>query len=156
MIQSLQVGNEFPQITIKTLTNKVVTIPTETTGHPLLVIIGFAENTQFTIDTWTKFVLKDHPLLHHYEITIAGDLNELYADRLEKTMKIYIPNYLHDITGAYFGPLRNQYRRLFRADDVNTCYVFLLDKKGNIQYMTSGPANSHKQKTVTEKLSQLN
>ena len=62
---------------------------------------------------------------------------------IDSGMRSGVPENKHDHVATYYGSLTKYYNH-FEVDDSGTVYVFLLDKKGDIIFRTSGPADNDK------------
>ncbi len=69
-------------------------------------------------------------------------------------MKHGIAPHLHDNVATYYGE-RKPYFTYLNIEDINTCYVYLLDENGIIQFAASGPMQEDNQKELTKKIEQL-
>jgi hypothetical protein len=134
----LQIGDTFPTIEAQTLEDKKIIFPDDTKGKITVLATGFAQNVQDPINTWTELILKKYPTISYFEVPIGNSMGALFSKQIDNAMKEVVPKELHPMTATYYGVLCNTYKQQFGATGNETCYIFLLDKEGNIAFKAVG------------------
>lgn len=137
--QLLKIGDVFPKIEVTTLEDKKITLPDYCQGKITLLAIGFSMKAQDPINTWTDYVLKEYSVWNYYEVPIGSELYIPFAKSIDNSMKNFVPPNLHSKTATYYGLKCKTYKQLFDVKDDDTCYIFLLDSAGIIQFKLIGP-----------------
>ncbi|MFA8433051.1 MAG: hypothetical protein ACEPOZ_00910 [Marinifilaceae bacterium] len=153
----LQNGDRFPNIAGQFLTKEKAVIPEHFEGKISLLIIAFKRGTQKQIDTWTLPLFpkaKQNPRFSILEIPMISQYYNWMSDWIDNGMRNGIPENLHNNVLTYYGNL-DAYYKFFEVTDKKTCYLFLLDEQGNIQYKTRGPATKEKLAHLNNKINSL-
>jgi ATP10 protein len=144
------VGTSFPAMEVQSLSKIKMDLPTYTFGKPTILCIVFDQNAQFKVDTWTLPILDKYKNeeVNYLEIPMINANYKWVSRFIDNGMRGGVPEELHKHVATYYGKL-NDYKNILQMVDKNSCYLFLLDKQGIIQYTTSGIAS-------VEKVSELN
>lgn len=139
-------AQKFPVIQAETLSQKKVTFPEVTRGKYAFILIAFKRQTQGEVDSWLdpfirEFGEKDG--ITFYEIPMISGNWKWMSGWIDSGMRSGVPRYKHDHVATYYGPL-STYFETFGVRDARKVYVFFLDKKGNIIWKESGPAENEK------------
>ena len=139
------IGTVFPELTGTTLTDKKVTIPTDTKGKSTLIALAFSSDAEEELKTWahpTYELFIDPNQLQGYDINLyfipifSGAKAALAESAREKFKKENDPE-LHPYVLIYRGEV-DKYKTALGMDKKSTPYIFVLDKDGKVVYSTSG------------------
>lgn len=135
----------FPRIEAKTLSGKKIVFPDAAKGNYAFMLIAFKRQTQGEVDSWLDPFIKEfgnRDSVTFYEIPMISNNWKWMSGWIDAGMRAGVPGSKHDHVATYYGPLK-KYFDYFQVDDPGTVYVYLLDKKGNIIFHTSGPADDY-------------
>ena len=138
--QKLQIGDSFPEIKGELLSHKKITIPDHCKGKVSILIVAFKRGTQPQVDSWITPVMKEfgnHSDFRFLEIPMISNFYSWISGYIDNGMRGGIVESMHKNVMTYYGPLGN-YFNFFDVQDKQLCYVFLLDKKGKIQFLAKG------------------
>jgi len=139
-------SSKFLAIEAETLSGEKITFPDVTKGKYAFILIAFKRQTQGEVDSWLDPFIQEfgeHPSVTFYEIPMISKNWKWMSGWIDAGMRAGVPKNKHDHVATYYGPL-GKYFDHFDVNDPQTVYVFLLDKKGNIIFNTSGPADDYK------------
>jgi hypothetical protein len=86
-------GEAFPSITGTSLEGREIALPESLAGEPVLLLIGFEQETQFDLDRWALGLWQSGATLRVLEIpTIPGLVPRLLSDRIDRGMRSGIPD----------------------------------------------------------------
>jgi hypothetical protein len=157
-----QVGQDFPNLTGKTLKDASVTIPTDTKGKMTLIGLAYSQKSQGDLASWfqpiyTNFIEESKGSLFptdNYDINIyfvpmlTGIVG---ADKVKNYLNKELDPVLQKYVLLYEGEIKEYKEKLkFGAKDLP--YFFLLDEKGKIIYLTSGIYSEDKLNQILKKL----
>jgi ATP10 protein len=139
------IGKVFPELKAQTLSKKDVVFPKDVAGKPTIICIAFVGNAQSLVDTWTTPILKKYPNqeVNFYEIPMIKGAWGIVSGMIDGGMRSGVPKELHGNVATYYGSLTD-YKTNLMMPDKNSCYLFLLDKTGVIQYVAEAAADSDK------------
>ncbi|MDQ3395790.1 MAG: hypothetical protein M3512_17020 [Bacteroidota bacterium] len=159
-----QMGENFPLLTAETLSNKSLTIPTDTKGKLTLIGLAYSQKAEKTLQTWlnpiyNEFIEKpENPSLfdfsydiHVYFIPMFVGANQAFAEPAKKKMVAQLDKELVPHVLIYKGELAS-YASSLHMDKEDIPYIFVLDEKGKIIYFTSGQFSANKLEKLIEKL----
>lgn len=85
-------GERFPSVLGKSLAGEPVSIPYEWAGEPVVLLVGFEQNTQFDLDRWVLGLLQSGIDLPVVEVpTIPGLVPSFISERIDNAMRSGIP-----------------------------------------------------------------
>lgn len=85
-------GELFPTVTGKSLAGAPVTLPDHGRGAPLLLLIGYEQNTQFDLDRWIQALDVEGVKVAALELpTIPGMLPRMFSGYIDGGMRRGIP-----------------------------------------------------------------
>ncbi|MBM4060630.1 MAG: hypothetical protein FJ265_05980 [Planctomycetes bacterium] len=85
-------GETFPTVTGNSLAGEPVTFPGEGKGAPLLLLIGYQQNTQFDLDRWIQGLDTAGAAVRAYELpTIPGLMPRMFSGTIDGGMRRGIP-----------------------------------------------------------------
>jgi hypothetical protein len=159
LAQKELLGKPFPDISGETLTDKQITIPSNTTGKFTLIGMAYSKDAEQDLKTWlnpvyNKFIAKTGlfdmdldvnlyfiPMFTGVHVPVAGQAKKKLK---EETDKAFYPHVLF-----YKGELKT-YKESLGFDKKDTGYFFVLDKAGKIVYATSGRFSQKKMDEVED------
>jgi hypothetical protein len=135
----------FPEIKAQTLSKKDIVFPKDAAGKPTIICIAFEGSAQSLVDTWAAPVLAKYPNqeVNYYEIPMIKSGYKFVRGFIDGGMRGGVPKDLHNNVATYYGGL-SDYKTNLMMDKNGSCYLFLLDKTGVIQYVSEGVSNADK------------
>jgi len=154
-----QVGTPFPTLTGKTLTDKTLTIPTDTKNKFTLVGMAYSQKSDEYLRGWMQPVFDtflDKKTLWTYDVNIyfipmVGGVKQVAAETIEKKLRENIDKTLHPNILFYKGDVAS-YKKTLNFDGKDKPYFYIIDKAGKIVYSTSGEYSDKKMEAIEEKL----
>lgn len=131
--------DKFPFVKAELLNGNEIQLPKDIKGKITVIIIAFERNAQKQIDPWTEALLplENNNDIEYYEIPMISGFYSFMSGMIDGGMKKGIDPKLHDNVATYYGD-RDKYFECFNINDKSLCYVFLLDKEGDIVYRDKG------------------
>ncbi len=158
-----QTGSEFPELTGETLSEEVLTIPTDTRGKYTLVGLASSEKAEEFLRGWyepvyNKFIAKTGMFDDMFDVNVFfvpmfSGSKKIGKGKVMKSMKESKNTELFDHVLFYEGQLKT-YQEALRMSKTDLPYIFLLDPDGNIAYSTSGYFNERKMDAIDDILIQ--
>jgi len=151
------VGKDFPTISATTLSGDQIIFPDNLDKKVNIIILAFEEWAQKDVDTWAGFILKQYDVddeINYYELPMMSKFYSWLSGWIDGGMKQGIEVALHDNVATYYGE-RKPYFEYLGIDDLNTCYVFLIDANGKIRFAEEGLLNDKKQNELMENITLL-
>ncbi|MGB0897796.1 MAG: hypothetical protein ACPGSN_01000 [Psychrobium sp.] len=127
-------GKNFPAVSGENLEKTPVTIPHAFAGQPVLLLVGYKQDSQFDIDRWLIGLDMTQTAVSVYEIpTIAGMFPRMFSTMIDNGMRAGIPKELwRGVITVYQDGERVQ---AFTGNiNPNNARVLLLDRTGKIAY----------------------
>ncbi|RUT78219.1 hypothetical protein [Ancylomarina longa] len=149
-IKKLQIGDRFPKMEGELLSSKKITLPNHCEGKVTLLIAAFKRGTQDQIDSWTRPILFEFSQEEEFrfiEIPMISNFYSWISNYINNGMRNGIISSMHKNVMTYYGSL-DEYFNYFGVEDRKLCYLFLLNKKGEICYMNKGESSSNEIKTL--------
>ena len=85
-------GERFPTVRGAALDGKAVTVPDDFSGAPLLLLIGYQQNSQFDLDRWLLALHQAGVQVRTFELpTIPGLVPGMFAGTIDSGMRRGIP-----------------------------------------------------------------
>jgi hypothetical protein len=139
------INKPFPKLVAETLAKKAIEFPKDVKGKPTIILIAFKREAQTFIDPWSAAILKKYPQdeVNYYEIPMISGGYKLFSRFIDGGMRGGVPLDLHDNVATYYGSLDN-YIDYLKIKKNGNCYLFLLDKNGNIIHHAEGPMTDTK------------
>jgi ATP10 protein len=139
------IGTAFPEIKAQTLSKKDIVFPTDLAGKPTIICIAFEGSAQPLVDTWATPVLAKYPNqeVNYCEIPMIASGYKFVRGFIDGGMRGGVPKNLHNNVATYYGSL-SSYKTNLMMDKKDSCYLFLLDKSGAIQYLSEGVSDADK------------
>jgi ATP10 protein len=146
----------FPSIKAKTLLGDYIEFPNITKNKNTLVCIAFNDNGKEKFDTWMNTIpskYKDSTVIF-YELALIKNAPKIFRDTIEKGMRKGSPKELHGQLANYYGKIESYKKALYMQDE-DSCYVFLLDKAGKIQFSVEGATNNENLEMLDKTIKKL-
>ncbi|WP_020533707.1 hypothetical protein [Flexithrix dorotheae] len=152
-----QRGKVFPQITGETLSDKSMTLPSDTRGKYTLVGMAYSKKSDNLLKQWFSplhqtfidppkndlFPDDDGYDVNMYFVALLKGIYKTANGTITKKMKAGIQPKFHDNTMIYQGSIK-EYKKQLKLGEKDLPYFFVLDKNGNIVYHTSGAYSDKK------------
>lgn len=155
-----QVGTTFPTLTGETLSEKITTIPEDTKGKFTLVAMASSEKAEEFLRGWYEpvynhFIAKtgmfdDQFDVNVYFVPMFTGGKRIGKDKVMNSMKKnsssdeLFPHVLF-----YEGDL-SAYKDVLKMKKKDLPYIFLIDRKGEVAYVTSGYFNQNKMDAIDD------
>jgi hypothetical protein len=156
MDRSILVNTPFPLVEAKTLLNNKIVFPTVAKNKIIIVCVAFNDDGRPKSDTWVKDVATKYADTNivFYEIPMIKNAPKLFRGAIEKGMRKGTDVKLHNNVANYYGSIK-EYKKTLMMDDEDSCYTFLLDKNGVIQFCTEGKTTSENLKLLDDAIKLL-
>ena len=127
-------GKTFPTVSGQNLEKEDLTIPTDFTGKPTLLLVGYKQNSQFDIDRWLIALDMTETKIDVYEIpTIQGLFPRMFSTMIDNGMRKGIPKELwKGVVTVYQDG--DKVQAFTGNTNPNNARVILLNAQGVIQY----------------------
>jgi hypothetical protein len=128
------VGQQWPSVKGKSLTDEQVSIPEDFAGKATLLLFGYKQDSQFDIDRWLIALDMTNTKIDVYEIpTIEGMFPRMFSTFIDNGMRSGIPKELWKgvITVYEDGKIVQKFTGNQQA---NNARVVLLNKSGEISF----------------------
>jgi ATP10 protein len=147
----------FPELKAKTLAGKEISFPGDMKDKPTIICVAFKDETQKIADSWTKEIMTQYndSQIHYFEVPMLKSGLKMMQKMIDGGMRKGIDKDLHDNVATYYGDLAG-YKKKIQMPDEMTCYIFLADKSGNIQFTSEGEANKEKLQQLYKKIEEIN
>jgi hypothetical protein len=139
-------GMKFPSISAESLAGTKVTIHDSAKGSVVLVGMALKMTGQSQLDSWLEPFVREFGKtagVTFFEVPMIGIDFKPMALMIERGMRGGIPREKHKHVVNYYGEL-SRYRLALGMDDVDSGYLFLLDRAGIIRWMSRGYATREK------------
>lgn len=150
-------AQRFPKMEAKSLRKEKITFPDDLNGEVNILTIVFQQQAQLIVDTWAEIILEEYePLANitYHEIPMISGLYIPIAWQVDNWMRAGIPESYHDNTTTFYGN-RRPYIKALEMDQMDSCYVFILDQAGNIRFRTEGRRDPAKEKAFRNAIASL-
>jgi hypothetical protein len=139
------INTVFPELKAQTLAKQDMVFPKDVAGKPTIICIAFEGSAQSLVDTWTTPVLAKYPHqeVNYYEIPMIKSGYKIMRGIIDGGMRGGVPKDLHKNVATYYGGL-SDYKTNLMMDKNGSCYLFLLDKSGVIQFVSEGISDAEK------------
>ncbi len=157
-----QLEDSFPEMAGITLTDKEMSVPTDTKGEYTLIGLAYSKKAEDDLKTWFQ------PIYNEYVREAAGglvpdmgaDINVVFVPMFTgikrgasssaiKKMKTGIDEKLHPHVLVYSGKM-GDYKEALDFEKKDTPYFFVIDEDGKIIYATSGRFSTKKLNEIDE------
>jgi ATP10 protein len=143
--RNVLINTSFPELKAQTLSKQDRIFPRDVAGKPTIICIAFEGAAQSLVDTWTTPTLAKFPNseVNYYEIPMIKTGYKFMRGFIDGGMRSGVPKDLHKNVATYYGDL-SAYKKTLMMNKKESCYMFLLDKSGIIQYVSEGVADADK------------
>jgi ATP10 protein len=154
--RSALVNTIFPIVNAKTLLGNSIVFPAIAKNKICIVCVAFNDDGRPKSDTWLKEIPAKYTdsSIVFYELPMIKNAPKLFRGAIEKGMRKGTDVKLHNNVANYYGIIA-EYKKTLQMDDENSCYTFLLDKNGMIQYSIEGKATQENLKELDDKIKTL-
>ncbi len=125
-------GETFPSVTAESLERKKVRVPDDFAGKPLLLLIGYKQNSQFDIDRWIlglTMAKVDVPIVELP--TIPGMAPRMFSTFIDNGMRSGIPEEDWGVVLTVYGDA-SKITRFTGNENAMPGRVCLLDAEGKV------------------------
>ncbi len=139
------ISSVFPNLKAQTLAGQDIVFPNDVQGKPTVICIAFVGDAQSLIDTWATPISAKYPnqTVNYYEIPMITTAWSPFSSFIDGGMRSGVPKDLHKNVATYYGSL-DAYKKDLLMPEKESCYVFVLDKKGVIRYVNEYVATAEK------------
>lgn len=127
-------GSPFPEVRATVLTGEEVTIPAYFKGKPVLILIGYVQDSQFDIDRWILALKQLETPIRVAELpTIQGFFPRLISNQIDSGMRSGIPEEDWKIVFTVYGDAE-KIARLLGNERPRNGRVVLVDEAGKVSW----------------------
>ena len=128
------VGEKFPTVNGKSLTEEERELPTYFKGSQVVLLLGYEQDSQFDIDRWFIGLDMTETKIKAYEIpTIQGLFPRMFQSTIDTGMRKGIPKELWGGVITIYGDGATV-QEFTGNENPNNARVLLLDKQGKVIY----------------------
>ncbi len=136
----------FPEIKTESPSGWEVRLPQASRGCITLVVVRFSTGVdEPDVESWRRPFMSEfgeNPQYVFYEVIMVSDIWEkALTGAFDSTEQRGRPITNHENVLTYYGE-SGPYSQVLGMDDPAICYVFLLDREGNIVWSGDGRANT--------------
>lgn len=148
-------GEVFPTVTGTSLADQSVTFPDVGRGAPMLLLIGYEQNTQFDLDRWIQALDMAGAKVRAFELpTIPGMLPRMFSGFIDGGMRRGIPEEDWLAVVTLYGEA-SKIAAFTGNDDGLPGRVVLLDKDGRVVFFHDRGFSLGTLKQLQSKLQEL-
>ena len=147
----------FPRLKGETLTGKTVTFPEDLENDINILILVFKQEGQYLVDTWAGLILKEYepkPDMSYFEVPMLSIIYKPISWQIDKWMRDGIPKRYHENTVTFYGD-RSTYMRQLGMNDKDSCYIFVLDREGEITFRSQGSMTAAKERAFRKAMAAM-
>jgi hypothetical protein len=150
-------SEQMPRITGENLSGKQVSLPFASRGLVAIICIGFSHASQSQLKPWAERATKtfgrnDRVLV--YSIAVLEDAPRLVRGMAVHGMKSRVPAQQHDrFVVVYQG--ESELKRITGFQRSEDAYILLLDRRGEIRWVSHGPVSDATLQELTERVRSL-
>lgn len=162
-ITEAQVGDSFPAMSGVSLTDKEITVPSDTQDKFTLIGLAYSKKAEDDLKSWFQPIYNEfirEEASGGLIPTMKADVNVVFVPMFTgikqgaskaaiRKMKKDIDEKLHPHVLVYSGKL-GDYKEALDFEKKDTPYFFVIDKGGKIVYATSGKYSNKKQEKINE------
>lgn len=132
----------FPDVSGSNLSGTTYHLPDDFDGVVNLVFVAFDQFQQRDVDSWTELAAHlraTYPGLHEYELPVVGNMPFWNRMLLDHWMRTGIPDpAVRDRTITLYIDV-NRFLRALDLPDARRIYTLLVDRRGQVRHVISGP-----------------
>ncbi|MDP7036196.1 MAG: hypothetical protein QF752_17080 [Planctomycetota bacterium] len=130
-------GEKFPQVRGDSLAGKPFVIPDDLLGQPVLLLVGYLQESQFDLDRWILGLLQTKTPIRIFELpTIPSRIASLFKRTIDSGMRDGIPQEDWAIVITLWADQADRIVAMTGNEKSRNTRVFLLDAEGNIVWYT--------------------
>ena len=149
-------GEPFPVVVGQSLEEQTVEIPTDFSGAPVVLLVGYEQSAQFDIDRWIIGLMRAEVQSRIVELpTIPGFLASLASGWIDDGMRSGIPREDWSSVVTLYGKKARPVAELTGTDNGNVARVFVLDATGTIVWFDDEGFGDPKPGEIAALLGQL-
>jgi len=153
----IAVGDKLPTLQGEYLSGRKASLPTDSAGHVALLMLGFTYQSRFPVETWGSRFRADfgaNPQVTFYEIPMIGGMARLGKWFIDSGMRRGTPKADHEHVITVYGGTDPWKQRLAVRDE-DAAYLVLLDQKGNVAWLHSGPFDDQAYQSLASEVRKL-
>ena len=129
------VGEPFPKVTGESLNEVPVALPGAYLGSPLLLLVGYVQETQFDLDRWTIGLVQMEFSDRIVEVpTIPGAIPSLFSSVIDNGMRGGIPREDWASVVTLYGSAAKPVVEFTGNEKPNNGRIILIDKNGIVRW----------------------
>ncbi len=129
------VGDHFPAVKGKSLSGDLVNLPEAYSGSPVLLLVGYVQETQFDLDRWSIGLVQLEFPDRVVEIpTIPGAVPSLFSSMIDGGMRSGIPSEDWASVVTLYGKAAKPVAELTGNENPRNGRIILLDNDGIIRW----------------------
>jgi len=129
------VGDAFPSVQGKALSGEAVDIPKAYSGAPVILMVGYLQETQFDLDRWTFGIMQAKPPVKAVEIpTIPGLVPSMISGWIDSGMRSGIPEEDWPAVVCVYGAPAQKIVDLTGNSGGRNGRILLLDGEGRVRW----------------------
>ncbi len=145
----------FPQVEGTSLDNKKYKLPADVKGKPVLLLIGYKQESQFDIDRWLLGLMQAKTKIKTYEIpTIKGIFPGMIAGTIDEGMRRGIPREDWAVVITIYNDA-DKIVNFLGNEKPNNTRVVLLDKNGLVIWFHDRGYSASKLLELDKQIKQL-
>ncbi|MEM7182258.1 MAG: hypothetical protein AAF518_15190 [Spirochaetota bacterium] len=130
------IGKKFPSVKGESLAKQEWSIPEDMQGKPVLLLLGYKQQSQFDIDRWLIGIDMTKTKIKVFELpAVKGLIPQMIKPRINEGMRRGIPDELWAIVITIYGD-GDTVQKFTGNEKPNNARVILLDQTGTIRYFT--------------------
>ena len=127
------IGRVFPTVTGKTLSDVDVMLPTAWAGKPVVLLVGYLQDSQFDLDRWTLGLLQAKFSCNIVEVpTISGLIPSMISQTIDDGMRSGIPKEDWASVITLYGDSARPVVEMTGNENGRNGRIILLDSTGRI------------------------
>ncbi|MEL7024366.1 MAG: hypothetical protein AAGL69_11520 [Pseudomonadota bacterium] len=144
-------GEVFPTVTGQSLEEEQVTIPDDLAGEPVILLVGYLQDTQFDIDRWLLGMLQGGVTTRVLELpTIPGAIASIASGYIDDGMRSGIPREDWKLVVTMYGGAAKPIVQLTGTENGRNARVLVLDREGTIVWFDDTGYSARKILTLLE------
>jgi len=159
-----QTGSAFPNFPTKKLSGQTFILPDSVKGKYTIIGIAFSKKAEESLISWYQpayqtFIQKKKTMfaeevynVNTYFVAVVTGTNKVAAGDIVKTIKAQTQKELQPYVLTYVGEFAS-YKKSLNITENDEPYIFVLDEKGVISYITSGAYTAKKLEEIEEVVS---
>ena len=144
-------GEPFPAVTGQSLEEETIELPGRWAGKPVVLLVGYEQNTQFDIDRWLMGLIQAETSSDIVEVpTIPGLVPTAISGWIDDGMRSGIPDEDWGSVVTLYGSAASPVARLTGTDRGRNTRVIVLDREGKVAWFDDTGYSAKKAMAVAE------